>query len=534
MMRNQRQGFVSASMADPEGPSVTAEPTPDIGLTARTMQGVRFSFVLSIVTKCASFISQVVLGWLLTKSEFGMYAAALAVFALGACGREGGMQRLLVQRFPDYPQIARPTERLALIINLCLAVLVIAAAAVVQSVTGHDSLVLLVSVLALSLIAGPFAVAPRAKVIGEMRWPQLSRAALWEALTRYGGAIVLALVGLGAYSLAIAYAAVYLTQAIVFRKMAGAPPPSPLDWPMAKGLLRDSKWLMIGSVGLVCVTMGDYLVLTLVEQKDVLGTYFFGFQLTSPLGALFVSGLAGVLTPALVQARSDPNRLRRAYVRTVSLVAATLGPATLLMAVTSPVLIHLIWQGRWDEAIPVTVLISLSLMFIINANSCYSVLDALGRWPLRTGLLLADGLGVVIAALVGALLGEVLAISIAVAIYRALSGICLTLIGGRLLGVPLGKVLRAVLLPAGISLLAAGCAFGIPLALGLSVADIGGAALALIVALLVSGTLNYILCRGVIFDAARLFLPARLKARLPQSWFDQRVEPPRASDSNNG
>lgn len=493
---------------------------PDVGLTARTMQGVRFSFALAIITKFASLGSTIVLGWLLTKTQYGMYAAALSVFALGACAREGGMQRLLVQRFPDYPQIARPAETLALLINLVLAVVVIAAAAVVQAIRGTESLVLLAAVLALSLIIGPFTLAPRAKLVGEMRWAKVSRANLWDAVARYGGAVVLALLGFGAFSIAIGFTGAFLAQAIVLRLMAGAPPRRPLDWATTRGLLRDSKWLMIGSVGLIGVTMGDYLVLTLVEAEEVLGTYFVGFQLTSPLGALFVSSLAGVLTPALVHARSDPGRLRRAYSRTVSLVSVTLAPTSLAMAVVSPVLIHLIWQGKWDEAIPVTVLISLSLMFIINANSCYSVLDALGRWPLRTGLLLADGLGVVLATLIGAFVGEVLAVAVAVASYRAFSGICLTLIGARLLRVPLRKVLFAVLLPAGISLLAAGSAFGATALLDLSLTSSRGAAVTILTGVAIAGLLNYLFCADMLLESLRLTLPARLKSRLPNAWFE--------------
>lgn len=539
-MRDQREGFSQATVRDSVGQSPdeasASDGAPmrvDASLTARTMQGVRFSFVLAIVTKTASFGSQVVLGWLLTKTEYGMYAAALSVFALGACAREGGMQRLLVQRFPDYPQIARPAERLALIINFALVVVVLGAAAAVQSMTSHESIALLVCVLALSLIVGPFTLAPRAKLVGEMRWPQVSRATLWDTLTRYGGAVLLALMGFGAYSIAIAFTATFVAQAIVLRRMAGHPPHGALDWPVARGLLRDAKWLMIGSVGRIGVTMGDYLVLTLVEAEEVLGVYFFGFQLTSPLGALFVSSLAGVLTPALVRARSDPKRLQRAYLRTVSLVSATLSPTTLLAAVISPILIHTIWQGKWDEAIPVTVLISLSMMFIINANSCYSVLDALGKWPLRTGLLLADGLGVVIAALIGAAVGEVVTIAVAVALYRGLSGICLILIGGRLSGVPLPEVLRAVLLPAGISLVAAGCAFGAAELLDLSLTTTRGAAATVLTGLVVGGVLNYLFCRDVLLEALRLTLPGRLKARLPHSWFEPSVGPAPKAGTND-
>ena len=64
--------------------------------------------------------------------------------------------------------------------------------------------------------------------------------------------------------------------------------------------------------------------------------------------------------------------------------------------------VHTLWGGKWDNAIPVVQLLALSLPIKMVMPLCRSLMEGRGEWRLVSTLLLADGIGTVIAGGLGA------------------------------------------------------------------------------------------------------------------------------------
>jgi O-antigen/teichoic acid export membrane protein len=204
-----------------------------------------------------------------------------------------------------------------------------------------------------------------------------------------------------------------------------------------RGVLRDSRWIMLTSLAGILVMNGDYMAISLLQTKETLGIYYFGFQLSFSLATLFTNGVEAVMMPAFSRLHNDQERQKLAFFKTtrVLMLGATLACFALVLAANP--LVHGLWRGKWDSAIPVVQLLALSLPIKLVMPLCRTLIEGRGEWRFVSTLLLADGVGTIIAGGVGAWLGGLMAIAAVVSGYNLVFGLMFCgfvtkRIGGRL------------------------------------------------------------------------------------------------------
>jgi uncharacterized membrane protein YfcA len=107
-------------------------------------------------------------------------------------------------------------------------------------------------------------------------------------------------------------------------------------------------------------------------------------------------------------------------------------------------IVHLVWLGKWDAAIPVVQVMSFCLVFRLFNPLAVSSLQATARWRILAGLLLLDALAVLLGAWLGARIGTMSAIAISVGIARFLIVPVMIASAARGVGIPAGELLRGV------------------------------------------------------------------------------------------
>ena len=501
----------------PAAKPTAPDAAPDMGrdMTTPTVSGVRWATGVAVVVKAQSFLAQIALGWLLTPEAFGQFVRVLSMFSLLGSGRDAAVSRLLIQRGKEHARLAPTATTLALAVNGLIGVVTVSTAAALQVFAGWDGAIWLTLILAASLIPSALSVAGRARLQSQLRWRDTAKVNVVETTSRYAGGIGLAAAGLGPISLA--GAAVFASLAQWWQTLrSGAGRGVPLlgyDPAVARDLLRQAGWLMLGGFGITLTTMGDYLVLGFTEDERTAGLYFFGYQLTSPLAAVFITNMTGVLMPVLSSAQDDPARVARGVRRATLLLCALVPAVAVALALTSPALIHLIWQGKYDGAIPATVLVTMALMFIIPGSTFYVLADAKGLWRRRTTVQVADGAGLVAAAALGGWLGGVFAIALSVTIYRTLVSTALTFAAVRLAGLRRREMATGILLPPASAVAAIVLAFGACHAAGLAPTSIAGGLIACGVGGAAFAAAAWLGFRERIVEAAGVMLPKSLTGR---------------------
>jgi O-antigen/teichoic acid export membrane protein len=263
----------------------------------------------------------------------------------------------------------------------------------------------------------------------------------------YAGQIALALLHFGPMSFALPSAFVAVFECIAYGMAAGfLPNRKRLTISLFKDLFRASAWIMAGALATTLINNGDYLIIGRMQPKT-LGTYFFGCQLSIGFAVIFAAGIRSVLMPTLAQFSDQPERFGNAYLRSLRTFTFVFIPLCVLAAIATPPFVHLCWRGKWDAATPVVVIMTFALAFRMVTPVALAGMEARGTWALQAVLLFIDGVGTILAAIIGCLIGGLFEIAICVAINRSVMALVQCAVVGREAGLKHRSILREVMPP---------------------------------------------------------------------------------------
>jgi O-antigen/teichoic acid export membrane protein len=379
-----------------------------------------------------------VLGWVLSVEDFALYAIAISWSTVILALRNAGTQRLLIQKGATYDEFATICFKTALLFNVIGFVLLAFAAPALSKLYESQSLQIIVWIIALALPLNTASLIFQAKLSSELGFGKLTRINIWSALLRHGLMAAFALMGFGPISFVLPLIVIAVFETVAGWHMVGAWPPSrQLTWHAMRNVLRDSRWVMLTSLAGILVTNGDYLAISILQTKEILGTYYFGFQLSLSLAVLFTNGVEAVMMPTFSRLDYDHERQKLAFFKAVRIVMLGTTLACFGLVIGANSVVHGLWGGKWDRTIPVVQLLALSLPIKLIIPVCRSLMEGRGEWKFVSALLLADGLGTVIVGGVGAWLGGLLTIAAVISGYNLVFGLifcgCVTKrIGGQL------------------------------------------------------------------------------------------------------
>jgi O-antigen/teichoic acid export membrane protein len=274
-------------------------------------------------------------------------------------------------------------------------------------------------IIALSLPLNTVAMVFQSKLSSDLNIKTFTELNIWSAILRHGSMVVFALMGLGPISFVLPLILIALFETLAGWYLVGSwPPDRPLTWQGMRLVLRDSRWIMLTTFAGILAINGDYLAVSFLQPKEILGVYYFGYQLTFSMAILLTNGFDAVMLPAFSRLDRDQERQKVAFLKAVHVVMLGATLACFAFVLAAAALVHNLWAGKWDSAIPVVQLLALSLPIKMVMPLCRSLLEGRGEWRLVSTLLLADGIGTVIAGGVGAWLGGVISIASLVSAYN--------------------------------------------------------------------------------------------------------------------
>ncbi len=412
-------------------------------------RGVSFMVLVTLFGKLLSSVAVVVLGFLLTDDEFGLYAISFGLAGVIQILRDGGLRQIAIQRGPKgFQRLAGPVGWLSLACNT-LAGLILAAIAPL-AVMVYDEPELLGLVL-LSAVAAPlvtFGSMSKARLEVDLRYGAVARVNAWNNITRYAGQMLFAALGFGAYAFVIPSLLVAIVDgALGFAYTRTTFVNEPLRVRVWKPLLSRMRWTIAGTVGHATINRADYLILGYLVAP-VVGFYFFAFQIAMQINTVLAFNLQKVLFPTLTRFASEPERHREAALRALRSLALLSSAAGVGLACVFPSLERLIWQGKWAPAAVATQLLALAFPLRMPLSIHDAVVLSKGEFRRWAVFLWYQGAGLVIASIVAGLaFRSVDAITAVIAVYYI--AVVPAMISWRMaqFGIPARASLAAMFLP---------------------------------------------------------------------------------------
>ena len=401
----------------------------------RAASGAAWSIVSAVVSKLAGLGSQLVLGWLLSKEDFGVYALAISTAWVAGIFADGGTRKILLQQGERYAELARPAFKLSLAINATAAVILAMAAPAIASLYRTPELTLLLWIICGSMILTTFGAVQRIRLLIDLRFRASSMLVAGSAILRQVCTVVLALLGFGPLSFVLPLLLVATFEAVVGRMIVGPlPRGNELDWQLTKYLLGQSPWLIISALALALSFQGDYLVVGAMQTPAVLGAYFFAFQLTYALTTPLGTAIRSVLLPSFARLKDDTARQAKAFSKSARIAVVMLSLAAAFLVVLAEPLIHLLWAGKWDDATLGVQALGVGLPFRLLAPISISLVESRGHWRAAAFLTAFAAVGTLGAAALGASLGGATSIAICISVQQVVVGVVQSVFAARVVG----------------------------------------------------------------------------------------------------
>ncbi|MEM9166570.1 MAG: oligosaccharide flippase family protein [Planctomycetota bacterium] len=370
-------------------------------------RGMSFMVLVGLFGKLLSTITTIVLGILLTDTDFGLYGLALGLAGILSVLRDGGVKQIAIQRGPrGFRRLYGPVGWMSLTFNTTAGLILAGIAPIAAQAYAEPTLMWLLFVTALSAPLITVGSLNRAQLQADLRHGTLARVNAWNNFARYTSMIVLASLGAGPFAFVVPYVIVAVVDGVystlMTRTLFFTRRPRLAVWPV---LFARAKWTLTGTLGLAVLNRADYLVLGLFLSTAVVGLYTFAFQLAIQVNTVLASNFQSVIFPTLARFADDRERHRAAVVRATRMLALVSSVGGVGLACVFPSLEAMIWNGKWRAAVIPAQLMCLALpmrmcMTIHNATAL-----SLGRFKGWAAFNWAQGAGLVLATILAGVVG---------------------------------------------------------------------------------------------------------------------------------
>lgn len=419
-----------------------------MNLSSIGRKGFLHLLLIVVTSRISAFLAQWVMGIFLFKEDFGVIAIISVIYLLASGFKEVGLYQILQEHRKNFEEHARGLTASAQLVNLT-GVLILLAAAPLIAHYYQDSR--LIGITALLVLAMPFNIALlpyKASLAIKYDFKRISRVESISVLLSNGSLAVLAALGAGIYSYVVSQLILTLSAYLLYRQ-GQASIKAPL-WPGGhnfRTFLSRSKWLVLSSYMNNLATRGDYLVLSLILSKSALGLYYFSYQLMAAAVQLIGMALNHLLLPLFSSIREDDARVRSGLAKAGDALTLMSGALCLSLLVWFPFLINFVWRGKWNEAIPLALIVTLAVPpRLLSSPLASSALEALAEYRTRTLLSVVDAVSLVALVWCGGMLHGTMGACFAMGLQRCTAGMLFYFAAMRRVGSSMPAATRQLLM----------------------------------------------------------------------------------------
>nr|WP_238345399.1 lipopolysaccharide biosynthesis protein [Actinopolymorpha cephalotaxi] len=463
---------------------------------ARAFRAVGWSFASTAVSRLGTLVIGIALARILGPHEFGAFAVAMVALLAVVSFNELGVS-LAIVRWPGDPREIAPTvATISVVASVLVYVGCFLGAPAFTAAMGAPDAAGVVRVLTFNVVINGLVAAP---VAGVQRAFRQDRKMIADQVNNWAGAAVsigLALLGMGAMSLAVGRLAGALTSGVLYVRFSPLPLRLGFDAGVARRLLRFGLPLAGSSLVLFAVGSIDQFVVGKVLGATALGFYVLAFNLSSWPVQMFSQPVRGVAPAAFARLQGDLPAMRRTFLSTAGLLAGLTLPVCLLLSGSAEPLIRFVYGDFWSTAAHGLVWLALFGAFRILFELMYDYFVVLARSRAVFTIQLLWLAALVPALVVGARLGGIAGVGAAHVLVAAVLVLPLYLWELHRHGIRLAAVTRGLGLPV---LVSAGVGGAAALAHRIIPFDLLALTLAGVVAAVAVAALLYRM-RGVLTD----------------------------------
>ncbi|QWF79803.1 lipopolysaccharide biosynthesis protein [Amycolatopsis sp. CA-230715] len=340
---------------------------------------IRWSAINSVVGRVCQVGVSILLARLIAPDQFGLFAVALVVLNIVLSVSEMGVSVALIRTPGDVKEIAPTVTTLSFASGTGLALLCVLGAPWFSAELNAPGAAGVIQLMSVALVISGASAVPGALLQRDFRQDHKAMADLAGFVAGTAVAVVLALTGFGAWSLAWSRIVTNGAAALVMFVLTKERYRPGFDRKQAKSLLAFGLPLAGSSLLVFGVLNIDYVVVGKLLGPVELAFYLLAFNLSSwPVGAIS-QPVRSVSLAAFSKVRDDSERFQRSFTRALGLLALFTIPACVLLATFGGPLVRFAYGERWSAAAgPLALLVVLGALRVA-LELAYDFLASAGK-----------------------------------------------------------------------------------------------------------------------------------------------------------
>ena len=356
-----------------------------LSFSRAAIRGTAWRYLTFFSGKLMLLISTVILARLLSKDDFGVVGFAVTTIGFLDVMSDLGVGPALIYH-PDDENTSTTAFWLGLLIATALLALTWISAPLVGFFFQDPRAIPVTRVLALTYPLNALGAIHQTRLQKKLAFGQTFLPNLLQSIGKGLGSILLALLGLGAWSLIGGQLGGVLVGVIAFWAASRWQPSFRFDPPMARSLISYGvKIVWVDLLGILLLNL-DYLLVGRYLGAVSLGIYTLAFRVPDLLILQFARTLSGVIFPIYTRMRDVPGSLRKGFAQTTRYISLVTIPLGVGLALVAQPFVLTVFSEKWIEAVPVVRAIAIYAMFLSLAYNAGSVYKAEGRPQVLTWL----------------------------------------------------------------------------------------------------------------------------------------------------
>ncbi|MEJ8757026.1 lipopolysaccharide biosynthesis protein [Pontibacter sp. H259] len=331
-------------------------------LASKAVSGIKWGTASTVANAIMQIGYTAVMARLLSPDAFGLVALAGVVLRFGAYFANLGLNKAIVQKEELLPEHIRAAFTSSFILGAAFTGITWLAAPVAAVFFKNPDAIPVIRVMALMFLINGASSTAVSLMERNMQFKALSILETASYVISYLGAgVILAYLDFGVYSLIYATLLQFLIVSIGAYAVTRHNILFLFNWDAYKPLFAyGSRMSIISFLEFLTINLDTILIGRFLGEYK-LGIYNRSRELVSQPMHMLTRTLIKVIFPSFSQMQSDNEKLGKAYLSSITLLAAIIIPICFGILVAAPEIVRILLGEKWSEAIPVLQILCLGI-----------------------------------------------------------------------------------------------------------------------------------------------------------------------------
>lgn len=336
--------------------------------TETFLKGVSITTVFTIASGILGVVYFAVMSRLLTKADFGYFAALTGIMTVVGAIADAGLGAAIIQKKDADKPFVSTVFTMSLGLGLFCFLIVFVLAPVLARLVADDYIITPLRIMSVTLVFHSFTSVAKAQLYRALKFKRIGTIGFISNVVNTSLSVILALKGLGLYAM-ISYVTFgpILTTLMLYTSSVKVPRIG-IQRSYVKGIFSFGGWLTLSVICNKIATYIDRLVLPKMTSVETLGAYTRPASFTSNLTGALTDIMDKVLFPMLSDIQDNRQAAINIFYRATELLNSFSAILGCILFFNADLIIRIFFGTEWLELVPVMRVVSLTSVFFIDTQ----------------------------------------------------------------------------------------------------------------------------------------------------------------------